>query len=255
VVIVPGLICATLLKRFVHEPVAREVSEHDSEITKRTARGHPAKVLAYRNVWLCCLIFCFFVAFAFLGWTFLPLYLLNIRHYSSQQMSVLMSVLGVSGLVFGIGLPVISDRAGRKPVMIAGGLMGLLCPLACIYYAGSIVVLGLLLFAGWALAGIGALTVATIPAETVPTRSIATAIGLVIAVGFLVGGLAGPTIGGWSADHWGLRVALLLQAGCAAAIALASLFLRESAPLRIETDGGASVPELESRRSGLWISS
>jgi MFS family permease len=80
----------------------------------------------------------------------------------------------------------------------------------------------------------GGLIMGTIPSETVPTRSISTAIGIIVGLGVLVGGLVGPTFAGWCADHWGLRAPLLLQAGCAVVAAVASVGLRETAPRKVK---------------------
>ena len=86
------------------------------------------------------------------------------------------------------------------------------------------------MFIGWAPAGASILFLATIPSETVPVHSVSTAIGLTFAIGTLVGGFLGPALAGWSADRWGLQSSLLLEAGCAIAMALISLGLRETKP-------------------------
>jgi MFS family permease len=172
------------------------------------------------------------VAYTAIGAGFLPLYYIKVRHFFPHQMSILMSVLGVSALILGIALPTISDRVGRKRVMIVGNLLGMLCPLAAMYYSGPFIVLALLVFAGWAPVGAAPLVFATIPSESVSAHSMSTAIGLILAAGTLIGGVAGPTIAGWGADHWGLVAPMLLLVGCAGAIAAISLGLKETAPGR-----------------------
>ena len=52
------------------------------------------------------------------------------------------------------------------------------------------------------------------------------------AIGTLVGGFIGPAVAGWSSDHWGLQSALLLQAGCAVAMAIVALGFRETKPIK-----------------------
>ena len=133
------------------------------------------------------------------------------RHLPPDQMSMLMSVLGISSVVLGILVPAAADRVGRKPVAVAAGGLGMLCPLAALYYSGSLSVLGILMFLGWAPVGASILYMSTIPAESVPTASISTAIGLTFAVGTMVGGGCGPLLAGWAADHWGLRMTLIIQ--------------------------------------------
>jgi MFS family permease len=45
-------------------------------------------------------------------------------------------------------VPGISDKIGRKPVMIAFSFVGLLTPAAVLYYTGSLTVLAVLIFIG-----------------------------------------------------------------------------------------------------------
>src|SRR6202034_793256 len=98
-------------------------------------------VLRVRNIWLCTVSSCFFVAYVTITVVFLPLFLIKIRHFAPQQMGMLMSVLGISGLVLGVVVPAVSDHVGRKPMMIAGGLLAMLCPLATMYYSGPLAIL------------------------------------------------------------------------------------------------------------------
>jgi len=231
VIAVPGLLCALLVARFVREPMAAKSA--DSRVTASAPRGRLAEVLRFRNVYLCAVLVCCYVAYLSLGFAFLPLFYVNAKQFSPQQMSLLMGLLGVSAALFGVLLPALSDRMGRKSVMILSSALGILCPLTAIYYLGPIAALAILLFVGWAFSGSGSILMSTIPSETVPVRSISTAIGLIVALGVVGGGLAAPAVAGWSADHWGLRAPLILQAGFAAAAVLASLALRETAPRKI----------------------
>jgi len=172
------------------------------------------------------------VAFVVIGTAYLPLFFIKVRHFMPQPMSVLMSLLGISSMTLGIIVPAIADRIGRKSTAIMSSLLGSLCPLAALYYSGPLAVLGLLMFIGWAPVGASILYFATIPSESVPARAMSTAIGLMVALGTLVGGVAGPSLAGWSADHWGLPTALWLEAGCAVVMAVISLALIETAPPR-----------------------
>src|SRR5690606_35912353 len=105
---------------------------------------------------------------------------------------------------FGILVPAVSDRIGRKPVMVAVPLFGVLIPLAALFGGNSVVLIGASLFLGWAFAGTFTLFMAIVPSETVPRRYVATAMGFVIAVGEIAGGMAGPLLAGIAADRFGL---------------------------------------------------
>jgi ACS family hexuronate transporter-like MFS transporter len=229
-VALPGLICTALIAlslRRAPEPKL-VVDAYGSDSSHR--RKGVGEVLRYRNVWLCVVSATLFTAFVLIGRGYLPLFLVQLRHMSPQRMGTLMSVLSVSGLALGVIFPALADRIGRKPAAVISSLLGAVFPLGALYFGGPDLVLGLLVFIGWAPAGASILFLATIPSESVPIHSISTAIGLTFAIGTLVGGFLGPAVAGWSADHWGLQSSLLLQAGCAIAMAIIALGLRETKP-------------------------
>jgi MFS family permease len=234
VVAVPGLLCALLVACCVSEPKTIKAGDNCVDASQ-LAGGRLAEVLRFRNVYLCAVLCCCAVAYLDLAGAFYPLFYVNVRQFSPQQMSFLMALLGVSSALFGVLLPTASDRFGRKPVMVISSLLGIVCPLIAIYFLGPIATLAVLLFVGWAFTGSGSVFMSTIPSETVPARSISTAMGLIIALGTIVGGLVGPAIAGWSADHWGLRAPLILQAGCAVGAVLAAMALRETAPRKTKS--------------------
>jgi MFS family permease len=231
-VVVPGLICAALAARFLREPAPSEPLSPDSAPHESQGTLTLTTVLRSRNIWLCAFCACLFLAFTTIGVGFLPLLYLNVRHLSPDQMSQLMSVLGISSLILGIGLPALSDRIGRKPVAVIGTLLGTLCPLAAMYKGGTLPILALMMFLGWAPGGTYSLFLSTIPSESVPPRAMSTAMGFILAASTLVGGFAGPTLAGWAADRWGLNAPMLMLVACSTAMAAASLALRETAPTR-----------------------
>jgi MFS family permease len=228
---IPGLIMAALIARYVKEPTVHSLS----------AAGRPAaamrwtEMLRHRNLWLCMFMSIVMVSWMVLGWAFLPLYYIEIKHYSPGQMSVLMSVLGLSAAFFSFVVPGLSDRLGRRPVVIVFNLVGLLVPAAALYFSGSIYALAALVFFGWSASGTMPLLMGTIPSETIPARYVATALGMVMGLGEVLGGVGSPAIAGWAADHYGLRVPLLMQAACALIAAALALFLAETAPARLAT--------------------
>src|SRR5439155_23684313 len=83
--------------------------------------------------------------------------------------------------------------------------------------------------------GLGCFTLfmATIPAVTVPPAVMATALGLILGVGEVVGGFVAPALAGELSDVLGLDAAMLGWAGAAAVVALLSPALTETAPARI----------------------
>jgi MFS family permease len=230
----PGLLIAFLLWRFVREPgrVPLVAATAPAAVSSEPKLNTFA-LLRFRNMWLCSIICIAMVAWMVLGWTFLPLFYVNIRGFSPTDMGYLMSVLGICAAVGGFVVPAISDRVGRKPALVFFCLLSMLTPLAALYFEGSMLALGALVFIGWSGAGCFPLFMATVPAETVPARYLGTAFGLVMGMGELIGGVLSPTIAGKAADVYGQPAPIYIMVGCALVAGLLSFFLKETAPLKV----------------------
>jgi len=240
---IPGLICAALVARYVREPARdagpRATSADTPAAPARVAASNEhrqsipvAEMLSQRNMWICVLLSCVMVAWMVLGWTFLPVYYVNARGISPSAMSVLMSLLGISAAVFSFIVSGLSDRLGRKPVMIAFCAIGALVPLAALHYHGPLAILGTLVFIGWSASGVFPIFMATIPSETISVRHVATATGVVVGIGEITGGFLSPTLAGRAADAYGLQAPMLIMIGCTVVATVLALFLRETAPSR-----------------------
>jgi MFS family permease len=97
-------------------------------------------------------------------------------------------------------------------------------------YAPDATSLGLLLLLTYTGLGCFTLFMATIPAETVSRAIVATALGLIMGLGELIGGFVAPTIAGFAADRFGLAIVMWISCGGALLAAVLSLFLQETAP-------------------------
>ncbi len=231
---IPGLIIAVFIWKYVRDPVrTAQVQGATQDAADAFAKMSSLQLLGFRNIWLCTLICIAMVAWMVLGWTFLPLFYVNVRSFSTSDMAMLMSVLGICAAVCGFIVPALSDRLGRKPVMVFFCLLSMLTPLAALYFPGSIGMLALLVFVGWSAAGCFPLFMAAIPSETIPARYLASAIGLVTGIGEAVGGVLSPTLAGMAADTYGLSAPIVIMTGCAAFAGILSMFLRETAPLKV----------------------
>jgi MFS family permease len=234
---VPGLIMALLIARYVRQPAAeRQPAAAIAVSTPATATAAKAmgfrEMMSHRNMWLCMVMAIFMVAWMVLGWAFLPLFYTKVRLISNAQMSYLMSVLGLSAAFFSFVVPALSDRFGRRPVIVIFNFIGLLVPLAALHFHGSLFVLGALIFFGWSASGTFPLFMGTVPSETIPARYVATSLGMVVGIGEILGGVGAPAISGRAADHYGLQAPLIIMAGCAIVGTVLALFLRETAPIR-----------------------
>ena len=225
---VPGLLSAFLLWILVREPkIEKQPAAEDRD------RMPILEMLRYRNIWVCLLLSVFIVAWIVLGWTFLPLYYVQERQFSTQLMSYLMSVLGLSAAVGAFILPGLSDRIGRKPVLIGGSMFGCIVPLAVLFWGGSTWSLGVLLFIGWLAIGVAPLLMATIPSETIPARYVATTAGLVQGFGEITGAAGGAWIAGRAAGAFGLSVTMWIMCACALIAGVLALLLKETAPAKV----------------------
>jgi MFS family permease len=223
---VPGLIMALLIAKFIRQPTA------PARPPAETNMGH-GEMLRHRNMWLCMLMAIFMVAWMVLGWAFLPLFYTKVRHISNGQMSLLMSVLGLSAAFFSFVVPALSDRFGRRPVIVIFSFIGLLVPLAALHFQGSLFVLGTLIFIGWSASGTFPLFMGTVPSETIPACYVATSLGMVVGLGEILGGVGAPAIAGRAADLYGLQAPVIIMAICAVVGTVLALFLRETAPMRL----------------------
>jgi len=224
----PGLLSAALLWILVREPkIEKRSTNEDRE------RMPIREMLRYRNIWVCLLLSVFIVAWIVLGWTFLPLYYVQVRLFSTEVMSYLMAVLGISAAVGAFILPGLSDRIGRKPILIGGSLLGCLVPLTVLFWGGSTWSLGVMLFIGWLTIGVTPLLMATIPAETLPVRYVATVAGLVQGFGEITGAAGGAWIAGRAADTYGLSITMWIMCACALIAGILALLIKETAPIKV----------------------
>jgi predicted MFS family arabinose efflux permease len=240
---VPGLICAVAVYFWVREPTKESQAAFHAQAADDVAGTNMGifDMLKVRNVFFCCLISIFLVAWMIIGWTFLPVFFAQVRGFSGDTIGPLLSVLGLASAVSGFGAPLLSDRFGRKPVMIGFCVLAALTPLAAMYFQGPPVALGALLFVGWLASGIFPLFMGVIPGESIPRKYAATAMGLVVCVGEVVGGFGITSLAGKLADLTSLSNAILTQVVCGAVGAVLCLFLVETAPVKARAGAAQTV--------------
>jgi MFS family permease len=220
---VPGLIMAAALWLFVRNPPHTRTAE--------TPKGAIGPLLKVRNIRLAMILATLnMTSYAsLLG--FGPLYLVKVGGLGNGIMSVIMTAVGVGGVVFAFAGPTLSDRVGRKPVIFGAYALSLAGVLLLAFAHGSLP----LLFAGTVLtgaggAGTGALIMAIIPGESAPPHLKRTAMGLNAGVGEMLGAGVMPVLVGWVADRAGLGVLPWVLFAVAALFCLVTLGLTETAP-------------------------
>jgi predicted MFS family arabinose efflux permease len=234
---IPGLMAAVAVARFVREAPRGTADTSRPDRNKR--RG--LDVLRVRNVWLSGLVSSLLVAGQTVAIVFTPIFLVGLRHLKPAEMGLAMSVFGLAAQMGTPVLCAVSDRLGRKPVII--GFATLTAVSLCALYAAGTTAL---LIVTMAVAGFGAilpaLTIGVIPGESVADRDRGTALGLVMGMAEIVGGFAVPALAGLAADHFGQIIFPAIASGCILAGALLSLALKETAPRRTGAAGMIASP-------------
>ena len=223
---VPGLILALLIWWLVDEPprVPAPVAN--------VAKGPSDSIwvmLFTRNIALCCGISCLMVGALVIGSIFLPQYLTVTLGMSPTKMSVVMTVLGFCPAVGGVLVPLLSDRLGRRPIMIIFCVVMALCPLAALSVHNPVVLMTGLMAVGWMGAGSFPLFMGVVPTETLSFRRAATAMGLVIGAGEIIGAIFSLSAGAL-ADRFGLSMPLILATAMPLLAAVLAAGLRETNP-------------------------
>lgn len=220
----PGFLLAFLIAFYVREPDAGSRPQPREP-------GTVARLLADRTLQQCILISILLVAFLLVFVAFTPLYLINVRGFTPQQMSWIMSSFGVASMAIAFLVPGASDRFGRKPVILVAACLGLVLPLGLLFVSGNALLpLMACIATGAALSGVFPLAMATIPSEIVGPAKTATALSLTMGLSEIIGGVFAPSIAGRVADAKGLSATLWILVGLVIAIIVVALFLRETAP-------------------------
>lgn len=224
---IPGIVMGLLLWKFVSEP--------DSGIAHASGHGHAPLseyilILRFRNMWLSCLGSAGFMCWLFLLNVFAPLYITAVMHEPGTTAGFLLGAGGLGSFILSFVFPGLSDRIGRRPVLMMLSTMSAVVPLALqvrTLYSVPWLLAGILLLcnAGQAIAS---LIIVLVPAETVPPQFRATAIGLSTLAGEVIGATVAPALGGTLAEKIGLHVPLLMSAGGMVLLFLVALGLKET---------------------------
>jgi predicted MFS family arabinose efflux permease len=225
---IPGLILAFLIWRFIDEPPPAPRAAEDATASQGSVLT--AGLLRHRNIWLCALVSVGAVGSIVVGSIFMPLYLDGPRGYDDLTWSNIMAVVGICPAVGAIVIALLSERIGRKAPLVVFAYLMVLAPAALLWFDGPVELLTLLMFVSWMGLGTFPLFMGVIPTETVGRAQAATAMGLVVMIGELTGGVFGPPIAGRLADLYGLQVALYIQGGLALFAGTMALFIRETNP-------------------------
>jgi predicted MFS family arabinose efflux permease len=231
---VPGLLAGLLIWKFVQEPSANgglnpgEASKREVAHRKPSLREY-LLILRYRNIWLCCIGATGFMSWLFALNVFAPLYITEVRHQPATTAGFLLGASGLGSFFLGFLLPSLSDRVGRKPILLLMAALSAVVPLTflCPFLYLYPLLTAAIIFATNTGQGIASLVMVLIPTESVPAEFRATSIGLTTLVGEIMGATGAPILAGALAERHGLALPLWLAAGGSLLLFLSGIFLRE----------------------------
>lgn len=222
--VAPGLLLAWLAYRIL--PARPATGE-----SGRTRWADWRAVLGFTNVRICMLLMLSWLTCLVTVSAFLPSYMLDHLGMSFGQMGTVMSAIGFGSALGTIILPGLSDRFGRKAIMLAGsGIVGV--SLTGLSLSGPDVP-RLFLFLFFVMFGnlaLITLTVGPLCAEAVPRGLMATASGVVIACGEVFGGGIAPVLAGMTAQRFGIEHVLWLPIAVVGCAFLLCTRIRENRP-------------------------
>ncbi|WP_262710845.1 MFS transporter [Flavobacterium franklandianum] len=190
---IPGIILALIAWRYIKKSTAESIEIKINSTISFT------ELFQYNNIkWGIPLACCAF------GWWFATLpflskYFIEVQGMTPDEMGKTMGLLGLSGLIGSIIVSGLSDKYGRKPIMFIFMSLGISYPFVIYFLHGTILSLPLLFISYFAM-GCIAMVAAVIPSEAVPVHLKAKAMGLVMGIGEIVGGVFIPAISGVLSD-------------------------------------------------------
>jgi MFS family permease len=232
VVSLPGFIVAYLMYRVIRNTSVSSAAVHTQTHDAKPHRW--TEIFKYRNVLLNMLGMLCWLTVLMVAGAFLPSYLTDHLRLDLPTMGFVMSAIGFGGSAGNLVLPALSDRIGRRPVLIIGVIVGVACLIGLSQTGAEPLKLFLLLFFTMfcVFANI-TLTVGPLTVESVPASLMATASGVVIGVGEVFGGGVAPAIGGYVAQHYGIQnIIYVAVVGMSLGIVVA-LTVKETAPIKV----------------------
>ena len=250
---IPGLISAVLIWFMLEEPQTAPREDKPKLSASEAVSAYFAEVtraMKIPNMWICVVFGVLMVAHFVITWAFLPNFLVQTRGMDATSMSWLVGSLGIAAAIYSFVVSGLSDRIGRKPVMVVLPFLSLVGPLGVLLLdpaafegaglfglSGYATVLIPIFFIGWMVNGTFPIFMATIPSETFKPIHHATVLGLAMGSCEVLGGVFGPPIAGMLNDAFGMETFLYLMMVLAVISGFFAMGLKETAPAALAKKG------------------
>lgn len=205
VVAIPGLILALVMAKVLRERVQTVQAVQTAgrpEVPSRWRDVFRYRAVTVNGVLMICHLTCLITLAAFL-----PNYLTDHLKLDLATMALVLAAQGVGSCVGTVVVPAISDRLGRKSVLIVALAIEVAALLALREIGAQPVLLFSVLFVVTFMgSGAVAVTVGPLTSAAVPAAMATSATGIVVGLGEIVGGAIAPAVSGALAHRLGIDV-------------------------------------------------
>jgi MFS family permease len=213
---IPGLILAFINWKFIKK------STTENTATKEDNSLSFGEMLKFKNIRICVIMSCCLLIWVNCCVAFLPKFIVEVQHLPEGDVGKIMGLMGLSSLFSGIIVPTLSDKYGRKILVIIFTIVGIFYPLSIVFLQNSGVQIPAM-FITYFFFGTVPIVLSAIPSETVPVHSTGKAIGMIAGAGEIAGGVIAPVVAGILADKYGMNMPFYM-ASAAGVIALIASF-------------------------------
>ncbi|MFM1913194.1 MAG: hypothetical protein RIR51_1032, partial [Bacteroidota bacterium] len=219
---VPGLLFGLIFYFTIRKSTTEAVKGE-----KKEEKGDFKELLRYKNIPIAMGIACCIFGWWFGTLPFISDYFVNTVGMSEDTMGKTMGILGISSLFSSILVPGLSDKFGRKPVLLVVIAIGAFYPMVVQYFSGTGYYLPLL-FITYFMMGTIPLAAAVLPLEAVPGHLKSKAMGLIAGVGEIFGGVLVPAVAGILSDKIAPNAFLWVSSSLAVVgLVLVSIYKKE----------------------------
>ena len=226
-----GLIVVIILAKVMREPVILSAGPRSNQPQEKRDFNYYMSFLKNKQVIKGIFLCIFILTWLQVSLTFNTLFLTKVKGLSLNLAGNIQSMWGLWAFAGQLIMPFISDRIGRRPVVVISALLSAVAVFAGIYAASSYASLALAYsangFFGWGLLSIG---MATVVSEMVKPEERTVALGITNFFGVIIGTAVLPILGGVIADHYGLAKEAVIPGFAMIITAVTMLFIPETAP-------------------------